>query len=67
VAFEQPLPVVETGEVSDGAAELLEALEAFDPEQLLFERLDEALDAAVRFRLVVVGGRAMPRWSISAW
>ena len=33
-------------------------VEAFDPEQLFLERLDEFLDAAVGLRLVVVGGAA---------
>lgn len=69
VAFEQPLAVIEAGEVADGASELLEAVEALDPEHLLLERVDEALEAAPRLRLVMVGGRAgdAPRWSISVW
>lgn len=68
VAFEQPLAVIEAGEVADGASEL-EAVEALDPEHLLLERVDEALEAAPRLRLVMVGGRAgdAPRWSISVW
>ena len=50
--------IVAAAEVSGGRAELFVGLEAFDPEQLLFERLDEFLDAAVGLGLVVVGGAA---------
>src|SRR5947208_6145191 len=55
VALEKPLAVVATGEAAYRVAELLEGLEALDPEHLFLERLDEALDAAVRLRLVVEG------------
>ena len=68
VAFEQPVLVVVRGEAADAGAELLEGVEALDPEHLFLEGLDELLDAAVGLGLVVVGRvRAMPRWSISAW
>ena len=59
VAFEQPVLVEVAGELADAGAELLEGVEAFDPEHLLFERLDELLDDAVGFGLVGERGRAL--------
>ena len=47
VALEQPFAVVEAGEVPDRLPELLEGVEALDPQHLFLERLDESLDAAV--------------------
>ncbi len=47
VAFEQPGVVVGVGELADAGAQLLVGVEAFDPEDLLFERADERFDAAV--------------------
>ncbi len=41
MAFEQPVLVVFLGEPADAGAELLEGVEALDPEHLLLERLDE--------------------------
>jgi len=68
VAFDQPVLVVGPAEGADGGAEVLERVEALDPEQLLLEDLDRFLGAAVRLRLVrKAGERAIPRWSISAW
>jgi len=62
VAFEQPVFVVVGGELADAGAELLERVEAFDPQHLLLERLDELLDDAVGFGLVWKAGlRSM--WS----
>jgi hypothetical protein len=58
VTLEQPFAVVAAGEVADGGPQLLEGLEAVDPEQLFLERLDETLDAAVRLRLAVERRRA---------
>jgi len=58
VPFDQPLLVVGAAEGADGGAELVECIEAADPEQLLFERLQGFLGDAVRFRLAVEGGRA---------
>src|SRR3954453_19921459 len=58
VAFEQPVLVVVGGELADAGAELLERVEALDPQQLFFERLDELLDAAVGLGLVVEGWAA---------
>ena len=58
VAFKQPPAVVGDGELTDGRAELLEARKALDPQNLLLERLDELLRAAVGLGLVVVGQRA---------
>jgi len=55
VAFEQPVLVEVLGELADACAELVEGVEAFDPEHLLLERLVELLDAAVGLGLVVVG------------
>ena len=43
------------GEVADAGAELLESAEAFDPQDLLLERLEEFLDDAVGFGLVGEG------------
>jgi hypothetical protein len=48
VAFEQPVFVVGLGE----RAELLEGVEALDPEDLFLERLQEFLDDAVGLGLV---------------
>jgi len=59
VAFEQPVFVVVGGELADAGAELLERVEAFDPQHLLLERLDELLDDAVGFGLVVEGRAAV--------
>ncbi len=47
VAFEQPVLVVVARELADAGAELLERVEALDPQHLFFERLDELLDDAV--------------------
>src|SRR5664280_2479427 len=58
VALQQPLAVVGDGELSDGGPELLEGVEALDPEHLLLECLDELLRAAVGLGLVVVGRAA---------
>src|SRR5713226_7977964 len=56
VPFDQPLLVVGATEAADGSAQLVERLEALDPQHLLLERLDRLLGAAVRFGLVVEGG-----------
>jgi hypothetical protein len=53
VALEQPVLVVVAGELADAGAELLERLEALDPEDLFLEGLDQLLRAAVRFGLIV--------------
>ena len=58
VALEQPALVEVFGERADACAELVEGVEAFDPEHLLLERLVELLDAAVGLGLVVVGRAA---------
>ncbi len=58
VAFDQPVLVVGPAEGADGGSQLVERVEALDPEQLLLERLDRFLGAAVRLGLVVEGGRA---------
>ena len=58
MAFEQPVLVVVAGELADAGAQLLERVEAFDPQDLFLERLDELLDAAVGLGLVVVGRAA---------
>src|SRR5215217_5813077 len=58
VAFGQPVLVVVGGELADAGAELLERVEALDPEDLFLERLDELLDAAVGLGLVVQGWAA---------
>ncbi len=59
VAFEQLVVVEVAGELADAGAELLEGVEVFDPEHLLFEGLDELLDDAVGFGLVGERGRAL--------
>jgi len=41
VALEQPALVVGGGELAHGGAQILECGEAFDPEDLLLERLDD--------------------------
>ena len=53
--------VVVVGELADAGAQLVERVEALDPQDLLLERLDELLDAAVGLGLVVVGRRARDR------
>src|SRR5215210_8151886 len=58
VAFEQPTLVEVAGELADASAELVERVEALDPEDLFLEGLDELLDAAVGLGLVVVGRAA---------
>ena len=60
--------VVVGGELADAGAELLERVEAFDPQHLLLERLDELLNDAVGFGPVVEGRAAVDaEVSISAW
>jgi hypothetical protein len=56
VAFEQPMLVVELGQGADAGAELLAGVEALDPEDLFFERVQELLDNGVGFGLVDEGG-----------
>ena len=51
VALEDPGPVVGVLEGVERLAQLLDGLEAADPEQVLLERADEALGAAVAFGL----------------
>src|SRR3954447_16916814 len=46
MAFEQPVLVEVAGELADAGAELLEGVEALDPQHLFLERLDELLDAS---------------------
>ena len=58
MAFEQPVLVEVASEGADAGAELLEGVEAFDPEHLFLEGLDELLDAAVGLGLVVEGRAA---------
>src|SRR3954463_7186407 len=58
VAFEHPALVEGAAEGADGGAQVLEGLEAFDPEDLFLDDAEEALDAAVGLGLVVVGRRA---------
>src|SRR3954466_9427552 len=53
--------VVVARELTDAGAELLERVEAFDPEDLFLERLEELLDDAVGFGLVDEGG-----WAVEA-
>jgi hypothetical protein len=52
VAFEQPVLVVVAGELTDARAQLLEGVEALDPQHLFLERLDELLDDAVGLGLI---------------
>src|SRR3954468_7764092 len=59
VAFEQPVLVVVDRELADAGAQLLERVEALDPEHLFLERLDELLDGAVGLGLVVKGRAAV--------
>ena len=59
MAFQQPVLVVVAGELADAGAELLEGVEALDPQHLLLEGLDELLDDAVGLGLVVEGWRAV--------
>jgi hypothetical protein len=52
VAFDQPVLVVGPAEGADGESQLVERVEALDPEQLLFEDLDRFLGAAVRLGFI---------------
>jgi hypothetical protein len=47
VAFDQPVLVVCPAESADGGSQLVERVEALEPEDLLLERLDRSLGAAV--------------------
>ena len=58
VALEDPAPVVLVLEGVEGAAEVLDGVEAPEPEQVLLQDADEALDAAVALGLADERGRA---------
>jgi hypothetical protein len=58
VAFDQPVLVVCPAESADGGSQLVERVEGLEPEDLLLERLDRFLGAAVGLGFVVEGGRA---------
>ena len=58
MAFEQPVLVEVAGELTDASAQLVERVEALDPQHLFLEGLDELLDATVGLGLVVVGRAA---------
>src|SRR3954451_841892 len=51
--------VVVARELTDAGAELLERVEALDPQDLFLERLEELLDDAVGLGLVDEGGRGI--------
>jgi|SRR5688572_18440240 len=57
VAFDQPLTVVEPGPGDERGPQLLHGRESLHPQQLLFERADHPLGAAVAF------GRTHERWA----
>ena len=59
VARDESLLVVELLEVQKGQAQLFDRVEGADPQQVLLERADEALGAAVALRLAHEGGRAL--------
>ena len=50
MTLDEPLLVVELGPFEKGQAQLLDAREAPDPQQLLLERTDHPLGAAVALR-----------------
>jgi hypothetical protein len=52
VAFEQPLLVEDLGELADAGAQLLEPVEALDPQDLFLKRLQKRFDHAVGFELL---------------
>ena len=52
-----PLMIVAISEVDQGGAQLREALETADPQQLFFQRSEESFDAAISFRLSYKSGR----------
>jgi hypothetical protein len=58
VALDDPGVVVGVLEGVQGQAQVLDGGEAADPEQVLLEGADEALDAAVALGLTDEGGRA---------
>ena len=47
VSLDEPPPLVAVPEGEEGEAQLLHGLEVFHPQQLLLERTDEALRAAI--------------------
>ena len=58
VTLDDPGPVVDVLELVKGQAQFFDGVEAADPEQVLLQRPDEALGAAVAFGLAHEGGRA---------
>jgi hypothetical protein len=48
---DNPVVVETAGEFAERLVELLDGAESLQPEQLLLQRADEALDASVAFRL----------------
>ena len=56
---EDPVLVESLGELAKGEVELLDGLEGPDPQDLLFERADEPLDAAAPLRLPDEGGAGL--------
>jgi hypothetical protein len=68
MALDDPGPVVGVLEDEEREAELLDGVEAAHPEQVLLERADEALDAAVASGSRTKAGElAMPRKASSRW
>src|SRR3712207_6913238 len=58
VAFDQPSSVVGLAELEQRHAQLLDGVEGPEPEQVLLERADEALGAAIALRCSDERGRA---------
>ena len=59
MALEDPVPVVLVLEGVEDAAEVLDGVEAPEPEQVLLEDADEALDSAVALGLADEGRRTL--------
>ena len=56
---DQPMGVVAVGELEQCQAQVLDSLEALDPQQVLLEGADEALGDAVAFGLAHEGRRGL--------
>jgi hypothetical protein len=58
VSFDQPGVVVCVPELQQGLTQFFDRLEVAHPKQVLFQRADEPLGAAIAFRRADEGGRA---------
>ena len=68
MALDDPGPVVGVLERVEGQAQVLDGLEAADPEQVLLQCPDEAFDAAIASGSRAKAGElSMPRKASSRW